>query len=361
MKDFVIHCLPGEGEGDESWFFGLNEFEQQETLRQVAFKRGFLQIEEDGVWSKKPSYKYPHILPENQIKKAFFHPIAETVISYLNDKNIALHSEALNLRSSQVCCLNVLFHLKQDKELAKGSLDPLLPNVQEIKDIEFEYTGPEAATEWLGEPPGGKRGQNRTSIDAAIFWEDISGKSRLTLLEWKYTERSFGSCGGYESDSNKQKALCRMLNVADAYPQKDCFLTGGKPQTSRCYWEHLSEAGIDRTGFKNVEGCPFRGPFYQILRQSLLAVYLQKNLKSVDSVDIATLHFKNNKSLLNCPANLQPLLKSKNGSVIDAWNSVLIDGRKIRAVTIEKIMERTDGVLKKDDSWRIYIKARYGV
>jgi len=32
------HCLPGEGE-NSAWFHRLNGFEQQETLRQVAFKR----------------------------------------------------------------------------------------------------------------------------------------------------------------------------------------------------------------------------------------------------------------------------------------------------------------------------------
>lgn len=44
--------------------------------------------------------------------------------------------------------------------------------------IEFEYTGkdeypgPEGFVTWLSEPPGGKRGQNRNSIDAAVFWGD---------------------------------------------------------------------------------------------------------------------------------------------------------------------------------------------
>jgi len=35
----VLHCLPGEDSLDDSWFERLNAFEQQETKRQVAFKR----------------------------------------------------------------------------------------------------------------------------------------------------------------------------------------------------------------------------------------------------------------------------------------------------------------------------------
>jgi len=35
----VPHVLPGEAGGDTSWFQRLNDFEKQETLRQVAYKR----------------------------------------------------------------------------------------------------------------------------------------------------------------------------------------------------------------------------------------------------------------------------------------------------------------------------------
>jgi hypothetical protein len=167
------HFLPGEGEPSD-WFDRLNAFEQAETQRQVAFKRTHWQGLPDGGWSKRPDYTYPHILPEGEIEKAFFPPIARPAIEYCDQSNIAIHSEALNLRSSQVCCFNVIFPMRMDLELAAVALAPVLPGVRKVTAIEFEYTGPEGdgATRWLGEPPGGMRGQNRTSIDVAAWWED---------------------------------------------------------------------------------------------------------------------------------------------------------------------------------------------
>ena len=219
------HALPGEGEECE-WFYRLNPFERQETLRQVAFKRRHWPDIPDGAWSKRPSYTYPHILPEGEIRKGFFPPIAKDVLDYCNSSDIAVHTEALNLRSSQVCCFNVMFPLRQDVGLAKLALADVLPGVRAVTAIEFEYTGPAEATTWLGEPAGGQRGQNRTSIDVAIWWESDTGRY-LTLCEWKYTERAYGTCGGYASKGNRDKERCRHLDVAHDAPAASCDLPHG--------------------------------------------------------------------------------------------------------------------------------------
>jgi hypothetical protein len=94
------------------------------------------------------------------------------LLSYAAGEDIALHSEVLNLKSSQAACFNFLFPLRIDLALANAALRSFLPGLREVTAIEFEYTGPPGVTAWLSEPRGGKRGQNRTSIDAAIFWID---------------------------------------------------------------------------------------------------------------------------------------------------------------------------------------------
>lgn len=361
MGETVRHCLPGEGRGDETWFYRLNAFEQQEIRRQVAFKRNHWPELKDGAWSKRPNYQYPHILPENHIKEALYQPVAAQILKYVHDEDIALHSEALNLRSSQVCCFNVLFPLREDKELGRLVLAPLLPGVRAVEAIEFEYTGPEGTTEWLGEPPGGKRGQNRTSIDAAIWWRDSTGIRWVTLVEWKYTERSFGSCGGYASEANATKKSCHSLDASNIRSERECFLTRGGPQTSRRYWEHLKQAGINRARFMVLRGCPFRGPFYQLLRQSLLAVYLRQR-EGIAKVEVATLVFGQNKSLLSCPSYLMPLAAGRvETGVIGAWNAVIPSTSPVRHVTVEEIISAADSVLSKDDPWRSYVRERYGV
>ena len=55
--------LPGE-EGHTKWFRRLNAFEQQETLRQVAWKRKHWPDPPDGEWTKRKGYTCPHILPD---------------------------------------------------------------------------------------------------------------------------------------------------------------------------------------------------------------------------------------------------------------------------------------------------------
>lgn len=312
------------------WLNRLNSFERQETVRQIEYKNRHWPELPDGAWSKNPEKMYPHILPEGHLEKVFYPGIASKVINYCNENNIAIHSEALNLRSSQVSCFNVMFPLRLNLDLAIVALKPLLPGVVKVNAIEFEYTGDEKATEWLGEPAGGKRGQNRTSIDVAIWWEN-AGQKILTLVEWKYTERSFGSCGGYASKGNKDKGVCDQLIVTDADTASRCYLTQGR--NSRHYWKHMKETGINLQAMTGNSGCPFRGPFYQLMRQYLLAAYLRK-VEAVDRVEVAAVLFEGNRFLLDGAKGI-----TAGDTVIEAWNKMLFDDApKLRHVVVEDIV-----------------------
>ena len=354
----MIHkTLPGEG-GDGRWFANLNAFEQQETKRQIDFKRRNWPKLPDGRFSKQPNITYPHILPEGELHKSFWSKIAEQVLNYCADEDIAVHSEALNLRSSQVCCFNFMFPLRQDLVLAKKALLPMLPGVEEILGFEFEYTGPQEQqkdiSRWLGEPASGKRGQNRTSIDVAIFWKDREGRRCLTLAEWKYTERQYGDCGGFRSTGNTKKEFCQSGMQSPADVRGNCYLTVGR--NTRTYWDNLGEAGIDiDKALAGVEGCPFRGPFYQLLRQYLLAARLRQT-GHFDSVDVVSIGFRGNANLEDVPAHLVPL----GQTVIEAWNSILLPPvPRMRHVYVEDIMNSAGN--SGDPDWREYIRGRYGV
>jgi hypothetical protein len=342
------HLLPGEGENSE-WFRRLNGFEQQETLRQVQFKRRHWPGLSDGEWSGRKGYTYPHILPAGYLTKAFYPPIADEALAYCCEKDIAVHSEALNLRSSQVCCFNVMFPLRQDLALAKLALAPLLPGVQDVEQVEFEYTGPPEATTWLGEPAGGKRGQNRTSVDVAIWWRSASRRI-LTLVEWKYTEPSFGTCGGYNSRGNRDKRQCLGLDVQASGAAQHCFLTRGR--NNRRYWEHMGEAGINLQACVRAEGCPFRGPFYQLMRLFMLAAFLRLADK-VDEVTVASVDFLGNASIHQVPTRLSYL-----GSTVEAaWNAALGGVPPLRHVNAEQIV----GAMCAGGHLATYLNERYGL
>lgn len=349
----IRNSLPGEG-GSSDWFHRLSKFEQQETVRQVEFKRSHWPDLPDGVWTKRPDRTYPHILPEGELAKALFPPIAQDVVDYCTSNDIAIHSEALNLRSSQMCCFNLLFPLREDLPLAARALEPVLPGATAVESIEFEFTGPDGATTWLGEPAGGKRGQNRTSIDAAVWWRTKNGRF-LTLIEWKYTEKAFGTCGGHVSDGNKNKAVCDNLRVTGTDVASDCYLTHGK--NTRRYWEHMEKAGIDLTAFSRLTGCPFKGPFYQLMRQFMLAAYLRLN-GSVEEVFVACVDFRGNTSIHKVPLLLRPL----GSEIVDAWNSCLAGVPELRRAYVEHIVDRLrdlDSHGKHD--WLGYLAERYGL
>jgi len=354
MENVLGHKLPEDsGEGDMTWFCRLNPFEQQETRRQAFYKRAHWPDLPDGQWSKRPGYFYPHILPEGHQEKAFFDP---SVMGYLEANDIAFHAESLNLRSSQACCFNFLYPLRQDLDLATRVLKPWLSDLDRVSEIEFEYTGPEAVTKWLGEPPGGKRGQNRTSADAVIWWESRDGRPKVTLLEWKYTEKEFGSCGGYGSDGNRQKARCRTLDTRLIESTRDCSLALGDTQHNRRrYWEHMQEAGVRFQEFV-LKGCLFLGPLYQLMRLQLLASWLASHAQN--DVEVAVACFKGNSDLMRPPRYLRHL----DAYLPSAWQSLLAEPNRFRVVFVDDLMAHCDSLPDVARSpWRTYLRDRYGV
>jgi hypothetical protein len=351
VKDSEIHKLPGDpGPGLTGWFEKMSPFLQEQTRRQVEYKRKHWPDLPDGARQRNP---YPHILPDGHQEKAFFEPV---LIPYMQAHDIAFHAESLNLRSSQACCLNFLYYLRQNLEQASEVLRGWFPELLRVTSIEFEYTGPEAATTWLGEPPGGKRGMNRTSVDAAIWWADGQKKPRLTLVEWKYTETSFGKCGGYTSHGNSDRWRCRELDVSSIAPKKDCYLhQGDRPTNRRHYWEHMEEAGIHYSVFEKP-GCPFRNPLYQLMRQQLLAHWLET--KTDNTVHVAVACFKDNEELMRPPSYLEHL----GHDLPTAWRAFLDEPQRFRVLHVEDLMAHCDYLSSVATSpWREYLRERYGV
>ena len=349
--------MPGEAGGDTSWFQRLNDFEKQETLRQVAYKRRLWPEMPNGRFSKQPQHTYPHILPEGNLKKAFYPQIAESILNYMETEKIAPHSELLNLRSSQAACFNFLFPLRQDLGLATEVFSQFFPTLKQVTSLEFEYTGPVEVTTWLGEPPGGKRGQNCTSIDAAVFWENQGGQEYAALIEWKYTERGYGSCSAFNNASASEEIACLGLSVwENPLPEQVCLLCRGVPARSRRYWEHMDKAGIDLTKFRSVRGCPFQGPFYQLMRQTLVAGYLRTR---ETQAQVVSMSFGGNTSLHSLPEHLRAI---NADNVIKAWNRVLdVNTPPLLVITVEQLIGAVDRIGTQENDWRNYLKEHYGV
>lgn len=353
----IRHALPEDARpgDDTSWFGRYSPFIQSETRRQIAWKRRQWPELPDGEHVKNPGHFYPHLLPATHADLNLFPPVRDQVLDYIRDEQIERHVEAPNLRSSQVSCFNFLFPLRLNLDAARTVLAPLLPDLAEVRAIEFEVTGGPSATRHLGEPPGGKRGANATSIDATIEWLDRQSRRRLTLLEWKYTEETYGGCGGYASKGNPDRTTCERLDARDPRTAAaECYLaSGGSTRLRRRYWELVRPEWI--AALASVTGCPFRGPLYQLLRQELLADWLRAS-GQYDIVDVAAVHFRANAALRANPPHLAGL----GASVGDVWRAAVSGG--LREVEIEHLVAAWDAAPRERlPGWREYLRDRYGL
>lgn len=357
--ELIEHVMPGTAGGDTSWFYRQNPFEQQEIRRQVGWKQTHWPELGNGEFAKLPWHHYPHILPDEHTEKNFFAPIAQSALKYMENEDIALHTENLNLKSSQVACFNFLFPLRQDLGAALRVLKPFFPQMERVTGIDFEFTGPNEATQWLGEPGSGKRGQNRTSIDAAVIYEGSNQQKCAALIEWKYTEHSYGGCSAYAGAKGEKRATCQQMNVAVDPLGKTCILTSGKRHCQRHYWDLLETAGVSLEALHGLAGCPFQGPFYQLLRQYLLAAYLRTEM-GFDFVEVVSVDFAGNSELRKVPPHVQPLLAAQGGDVLDAWNAVLRGVPPMRHIHAEELAQSIQSA-EIDLAWRKYLLERYGV
>jgi hypothetical protein len=105
-----------------------------------------------------------------------------------------------------------------------------------------------------------------------------------------------------------------------------------------------------------VQFIPIMGPFYQLMRQHLLAAYCRRH-EPVDEVYVACIGFRGNMSLHEVPANLRHL----GTSVEDAWNACLRAVPPMTHTDVEDIMARAKMSPRTDRAWLAYLDDRYGL
>lgn len=154
-----------------------------------------------------------------------------------------------NLASSQLACVNFMLPLASSPMALAAALSALDGDIVGIAPIEDPDAGTSSLVEieWIGlghalEGRGQKtRGANTTSIDAFVVAETVSGR-RAYLIEWKYVEEYQGRYLGEGA-----QGATRRERYAEAYAASN-FRSDGVRLTA---W--------------------FYEPFYQIMRQRLLA------------------------------------------------------------------------------------------
>lgn len=151
-----------------------------------------------------------------------------------------------HLLSSQIACINHLYFLRQRQDAATHILKNIDSDVDKacvVDDgfVEFEFIGEK---QYLKER-GFTRGANCTSVDAVMIGLLKTGEKRLYLIEWKYTEE---------------------------YASEDKYI----PERASVYDPLLTSSDSPFIDTVDVRGFYFE-PFYQLMRQTLLAEQCVKN------------------------------------------------------------------------------------
>lgn len=203
-----------------------------------------------------------------------------------------------HLLSSQVQCANALTQMVTDPDRLRRAFSTVL-DVGEVQQIErgryltFEYIGP---TDFFGEALGGTRirGAHCTSVDAAFTHRTPDGVVELVLVEWKFTE------------SYRRRA-------PDAV--KDQVRYG-----------RYGTAIADPAGPVRADVLPFPllldEPFYQLVRQQLLAWQLERT-GAEGASRVRVVHVLPAGNLAYRQSLARPEHRALGGSVSEVWQQLL--------------------------------------
>lgn len=198
---------------------------------------------------------------------------------------------------------------------------PIEDRAGEPRDIAFEWF---PKTDYLGEGEKRTRGANSTSVDAAVRFR-AGGADRLLLIEWKYTESYGGELGGsHETRLRRYGELWR----APVGPIR-------------------ADAELDLTDF-------FREPFYQLLRQQMLARAIETKDKDIARVDVVHISPAGNRALHRITSDK---FNAEDGDAFTAFAALLSDECRdhFRALTTARAFASVA-----DHGAFAYAVARYG-
>ncbi|WP_348625901.1 hypothetical protein [Mesorhizobium sp. LNHC232B00] len=264
---------------------------------------------------------------------------------------ITWHQHSNHMLSSQSCCLNFLMPLAEDptrlSAMVGYALDIDPPEMLEVERgpdgepwyIGFEWVG---TRDYLNEVRGKgnlQRGANCTSADAFMRFKTPSGIEGL-LVEWKYTE----SYGAPLRDGSRIKG-------GDAAPS-------GGHVTRRARYKDLMFApnGPLRTDPNLSIDDFFYEPFYQLLRQQMLAHQMEKN-GDADIVRVLHISPSGNRKL---HAVTSPKF-AKLGAIdaFEFFRSLLAKPDRFVSCTTEVLFGNLLAEAPAGDKWAAYIKERY--
>ena len=275
----------------------------------------------DGVYKKKPR---PFCIPGEHAEENLFRGIRETITPYFARHEIKWHDgrhrrPSNHLCDSQVCGANFLFPFADKPDDLTVLLRPLFPNIRRALPIEGDH---HVAFEWIGRENylrekmlrHGKRtrGANFTSADAAVRFECQDGVVHVVLIEWKYTETYSSTSYKIAKSGTDRTTIYAHLYKRDDFPLNKELL----PSFESLFYE----------------------PFYQLLRQQLLANEMEK-ARELGAETVSLLHIAP-----ACNTHFQrvtsPPLRELGDSVMGIWKKLLRRPDRFASISTEDLFNR---------------------
>ncbi|MBI2864016.1 MAG: hypothetical protein HYX94_05590 [Chloroflexi bacterium] len=218
------------------------------------------------------------------------------------------------------------------KPLPFSTDDPLPDSSRPF--LTFEWIGTE---KYLNEHSWGTRGANCTSTDFAFRFRRYDGRIQLVLGEWKYTE---------------EYAKAPRLASKTLTTQKSIYL-----EPFECW----KASGADLPTYDGL----FVEPFYQLMRQTLLAQAMERARERGNGemqADIVSLVHVSPAANRGLAENFKaaPELARFGKTVGDAWKQVAPKNRFL-PVSTESLLTIIDQVApERLQSWREWLLKRHG-
>lgn len=327
-------------------------FLDDEKMRMERWKKttSWLSAEARGIgmFRRKP---YSFALPSLHAGENLFGPVREAALDYFRRERIVWHQGQSGLPSThlcdgQVCCVNFLFAFNRDGSGLVELFRSVLPEAEEALSMDtgqlvsFEWIG---GKNYLGEHGGGgriagdrarTRGAYFTSPDAAVRFRMRDGSITIVLIEWKYTEKYNGDPLVFSRNGTDRTSIYRVVFEDPTSP-------------------------IDRSAVGDFATL-FYEPFYQFMRQQLLAHGMEK-AKELGANKVMVLHLAPsiNTDFQRITA---PALRSRGPQrATDVWKSLLRRPDRFISMSIEEffrpaLVAPASGLRR----WRDYITERYG-
>ena len=287
----------------------------------------------------------PFCLPVDRAGENLFKGIRADALEYFKRMRIKWHdgrdsNPSNHLCSSQVQCVNFLYPFADKPEALYTLLRPVFPDIESIVPMEGE--GQLVSFEWIGlcnylgekirQNRSRTRGANFTSADAAVRFRRQDGSLQIVLIEWKYTESYNRTPLAISKSGTDRRDIYRHL-----YNSPGCPLDKTKvPDFSDLFYE----------------------PFYQLLRQQLLAREMEQ-ARELECELVTVLHVSpaSNRDFHRVTSpGLQPL----GDSSIEIWKGLVRPPDRFLSVSTEDLF----GDFPVDShpelaDWRRYIGERY--